>query len=97
MVKSNSQRQKLFHEKMTDSGFRRVVVYAPRERAIELRNMAATMRSQSDDPSLLGTLKIALNTAKGALSASVDQNTKNDALKTVKKALAELKENEEPI
>jgi hypothetical protein len=97
MAKTNAERQKIFHKKMLAQGFSRVVVYAPLDRVAELRAMASMFREQWTDPALLVSMQAALIEAKGALSASVDENTKQGALKAVTQAIQKYRDYEEPI
>ena len=92
MPKSNAERQKEFHQSMKERGFTRVVVYAPSGQAREIRRIASVMRDLYSDPELITVMQEALTEAKGALSASVDENTKRTALSSVKRALDKFKD-----
>ena len=87
MAKTNAERQKEFHQKMLGEGNVKVVVYAPKDRASDIRVIAANMRNIANKPSLISSLQRTLIEAKGALSCSVDENTKQQALSSVKEAL----------
>jgi hypothetical protein len=97
MAKSNAERQKEFHQKMLGQGNVRVVVYAPAARAAEIRAIAALLRDRVSNPDLFKGMQNALIEAKGALSASVDGNTKDAALKAVKTVLEKCRDYDEPI
>ena len=71
MAKTNAERQKEFHQKMLGEGNVKVVVYAPKDRASDIRVIAANMRNIANKPSLISSLQRTLIEAKGALSCSV--------------------------
>jgi|MGYP003627316713 hypothetical protein len=97
MPKSNAERQKDFHKKMLVRGNARVVVYAPKAQASEIRGIAAAMRERACDPDMFEVVRKALIESKGALSASVDENTKIQALGAIEAALTKCRDYEEPI
>lgn len=97
MAKTNAERQREFHRKMLDQGFVKVVVYAPEDKAVVIRNMATELRNNSTAPADVSEITInALEAAKLALNAP-DQYTKNKALIAVKNALKQARKAERPI
>ena len=74
-----------------------MVVYAPVTQTSEIRKIASNMRELHVDPELLKSMQTALIEAKGALSASVDENTKQMALSSVVRVLNKFRDQDVPI
>lgn len=48
MAISNSERQKKYNKRMAEQGFKRVVLYVPEDRVMEIKSIASRMRNEKD-------------------------------------------------